>query len=185
MKYKVGDKVRVRDNLVVGEVYGGLDCLQPHKRECGKIFTISDSNECDYYLNGSNFWWSEEMLEDVEGVDIFVDGNKVIAKRGNKVGIAKCSPDDEFDIFTGAKLALERLEEKCKPYAWLKEGMVCYYPDFKDERLYIAHRFYGVDDKINERMKKQGLIFKTKEEAIEAAKKMLAVLKESDSNDED
>lgn len=36
-------------------------------------------------------------------------GNKVVAKYGNKVGVAKCNPEDEFNFETGAKLAFERL----------------------------------------------------------------------------
>lgn len=57
------------------------------------------------------------MLENK--IEIIVNGNKVIAKKDGKVGVAKCSPEDEFDIFTGVRLAIDRLEEKC----WLKEDM--------------------------------------------------------------
>lgn len=176
MKYKVGDKVRVRRDLVVDKTYGGLDCLQPHKKECGKIFTIKDSDGYDYHLNGNNLWWSEEMLEDAEDIIILVKNNKVIAKMGNKVGIAKCSPEDEFDIFTGARLALDRLEKQCKPYAWLKRGVCYYHPEVQSKTLVCDYPYIG--DNFDERAKERGLVFKTKEEAIAAAKKMLAALKE-------
>ena len=66
----------------------------------------------------------------VEHIDIWSNGEKVIASMGTKEGVARCSPEDEFDFFVGAKLALERLEEQCKPYAWLKDGMTYYYPTF-------------------------------------------------------
>ena len=39
-------------------------------------------------------------------------GDKVIACSGKKKGVAKCSPEDEFDFYTGAKLALDRLFDK-------------------------------------------------------------------------
>ena len=69
-------------------------------------------------------------------IKLYVDGNKTIARMDGKVGVAKCSPEDEFDIFVGAKLALERLEEKCKPYAWLKEGVAYYCPDLSLSAMY-------------------------------------------------
>lgn len=176
MKYKVGDKVRVRKDLEVGKRYGKLDCVHGHKEKCGKIFTIEYTDEYAYHLNdGDGYWWSDEMLEDVEDITILVKGNKVIAKMGNKVGIAKCSPEDEFDIFTGARLALDRLEKECNPYSWLKRDTVYYYPCVDIDELY--NYFHYDNDSIDKRLISRGLIFKTKEEAIECAKKMLEVVK--------
>ena len=79
-------------------------------------------------------------------VVIYVDGNKVIASRGNKKGVARCHPDDEFDFYTGAKIALERLEEAEKSYAWLKKGTVYYVPKPSFNRLYDKYRYYGDAD---------------------------------------
>ena len=187
MKYKVGDKIRVRRDLVVGKTYRGLDFLPGHKKECGKIFTIEYSDGEYYRLNGSEYWWSEEMLEEVDEmgnvkIKIAVDGNKVTAKMGKETGIAKCSPEDEFDIFVGARLALERLEEKCKPYAWLKEAIGYYHPSLTSDKLWACEKYTG--SSFDEKLIKRGLVFRTREEAIEAAKKMLTAIKESDSNDE-
>lgn len=180
MKYKVGDRVRVRRDLVVDKRYGGINCLQVHKKECGKIFTIGAIEDCDYQLNNNLYWWSEKMLEEVDEMKYKVgdkvrEGNKVIAKRGNKVGIAKCSPEDEFDIFTGAKLALDRLEEKCNPYCWLKYGVRYYVPDVTEDKLYTSFTYR--DDPVDKKIKERGLVFKTKEEAINCAKKMLEIVK--------
>jgi hypothetical protein len=110
------------------------------------------------------------MFEDT--LTILVKNNKVIAKMDNKVGIAKCSPEDEFNIFTGAKLALDRLEEKCNPYSWLKYGDVYYVPSFINEDLYDWYTY--TNDSIDKKVKKRGIAFKTKEEAINFAKKMLS-----------
>lgn len=109
-------------------------------------------------------------------LQIIVNGNKVIAKKDGKVGIAKCSPEDEFDIFIGVKLAIDRLEKECKPYIWLKEGMSYYRPDINIDTMYTYATYYN--DDTDKRLMSRGLVFKTKEEAIEAAKKMLAALKE-------
>lgn len=175
MKYKVGDKVRVRRDLVVGKRYITIDCLSVHKKECGKIFTIERKEGYAYRLNGSAYWWSEEMLEDVGDITILVKDNKVIAKMSNKVGIAKCSPEDEFDLFTGVRLAIDRLEEKCKPYGWLKYGTQYYYPCVGMNGLYDWCTY--TNDDTDKRMISRGLVFKTKEEAIKCAKKMLEVVK--------
>ena len=111
-------------------------------------------------------------------IEIIVNGSKVIAKKDGKVGVAKCSPEDEYDIFVGAKLALERLEEKCKPYGWLKKGVTYYFPHVARNDLYDYYEYDNDNDDTDKRMISRGLVFKTKEEAIEAAKKMLAALKE-------
>lgn len=68
-------------------------------------------------------------------VHIHKSGNWVIAyeSKTGRHGIAKCSPEDKFDFYTGAKLALARLygdefipfEEK-KPEATIAEGHCSY-----------------------------------------------------------
>ena len=110
-------------------------------------------------------------------VGVYVDGNKVIAVNleTGKEGIARCHPDDTFDFFVGAKLALERLEEAEKPYAWLKLGASYYVPrptvsDLNNAVTYTA-------DDYDKRVMKRGIVFRTKEEAVECARKMLAAIK--------
>ena len=147
MKYKVGDKVRVRKDLEVNETYGGETFVDTMEKFKGKVVEIEDIRGKGFYtIKGDLYTWSDEMFEDAERYIIIAeDGNEVIAKMDGKLGIAKCSPDvDTYD-----------------------------------------------NTSFNERMIKRGLVFKTKEEAIAVAKKMLAVLivgvynqKESDSNDE-
>lgn len=53
--------------------------------------------------------YKEYFKREVETITINRYGNKVVAKYGNKVGVAKCNPEDEFNFETGAKLAFERL----------------------------------------------------------------------------
>ena len=178
MEYKVGDKVRVRKDLEADSYYGEDLFTTDMKKYLGKTMTISSIVEnCEYMLKeDTGHWhWTDEMLEDVEDITILVKGNKVIAKRGNKVGIAKCSPEDEFDIFTGARLAIDRLEEKCNPYSWLKYGDRYYVPSFIDDDFSVSYTYR--DDPIDIKLKERGFIFKTKEEAINYVKKMLEVVK--------
>lgn len=53
-----------------------------------------------------------EYKPEVRTICIKTDGKIVTAYMGDKKGIAKCSPEDTFDLYTGAKLALDRLFDK-------------------------------------------------------------------------
>lgn len=175
MKYKVGDKVRVRKDLKVDKCYGDDRFISEMKKYLGKTVTISCIVGNKYYIaeDGEEWYWTDEMFEDT--LTILVKNNKVIAKMGNKVGIAKCSPEDEFDIFTGVRLAIDRLEEKCNPYGWLKDDTKYYVSSLTDKDLYKQYTY--ASDNVDKRMIERGLVFKTKEEAINCAKKMLEVIK--------
>lgn len=64
MKYKVGDKVRVREDLEADNWYGkeifvsGMGCLK------GKIVTISKIRYDKYEIEEDNkiWWWTDEMF---------------------------------------------------------------------------------------------------------------------------
>lgn len=63
MKYKVGDKVRVRRDLEEGETYGGWDALEDMVKMRGEIVTIRRVRSSAYELEETNSMWSDEMLE--------------------------------------------------------------------------------------------------------------------------
>ena len=66
MKYKVGDKVRVRKDLELDKKYGNvlysLDMDEFKNKEC----VITKVGFIAYKINNSVHWWSEEMLEPVD-----------------------------------------------------------------------------------------------------------------------
>ena len=189
MKYKVGDKVKIREDLNVEHLYGGRAWVtQGMYNLGGKIATIVDVNECEgvYCIDlDCSYIWTAEMFENMgeqgahKSVTINVVENKVIAYCDSKVGVARCHPEDKFDFYVGAKLALERLEETEKPYGWLKEGVTYYVPAVtacNDDSSYSAYTY--CDDLLDKRNMEHGIVFKTKEDAIECAKKMLAAVKQ-------
>ena len=183
MKHKVGDKVKIREDLKAEHLYGNnVWVTQKMHNLRGKTAHITEVNKYGEYcidLDNSEYLWVDEMFEDTDRqVVIGVEGNKVIARRGNKKGVACCHPDDDFDFYIGAKIALERLEESEKPYAWLKMGVTYYLSSINANDLYIRHIYDA--DSWDKRYINRGIVFQTKEEAIECAKKMLAVIKQED-----
>lgn len=71
MKYKVGDKVRIRKDLKVGERYDGVIVREEMIELVGKTLTISDvhnfgEDDIDYYLNEDEncYYWTDSMFED-------------------------------------------------------------------------------------------------------------------------
>lgn len=121
-KFKVGDKVRVRnwDDMVkdYGTKYDGSICIGPSftvsmKEYCGKVITITGINSSGYYTIDEDIWkFSDEMLEPaINTIVIYEKDNKVIAldKGTGKTAEAICNPEDKFDFYIGADLAYERL----------------------------------------------------------------------------
>lgn len=66
MKYKVGDKVRVRSDLKVGKSYGEHAFLHDMFKFVGKIVTIESVWKQGYRIEEDTYWWTDEMLEPVE-----------------------------------------------------------------------------------------------------------------------
>ena len=68
MKYKVGDKVKVRENLKTGKTYGKIFFYEQMKEYRGQIVTIKVVNDDGYHIeeDKQNWYWSDEMLEDIK-----------------------------------------------------------------------------------------------------------------------
>lgn len=130
MKYKVGDKVRVRDDLEIGKWYSMnnrtfSDYVNSKMITFkGKEVTILADNCFGMYLikeDNGEWHWTDEMFSglatSLPKVVITTDGKTTTAKmyEGKKVlktAKSQCSPEDTFDFAIGAKLALERVTEK-------------------------------------------------------------------------
>lgn len=66
MKYKVGDKVKVRSDLRVGKSYGEHAFVHDMSKFRGKIVTIESVWKQGYRIEEDAYWWTDEMLEPVE-----------------------------------------------------------------------------------------------------------------------
>lgn len=63
MKYKVGDKVRVRSDLEENKTYGGWDALEDMVKMRGEIVTIRRVRSSAYELEEKGLMWTDDMLE--------------------------------------------------------------------------------------------------------------------------
>ena len=68
MKYKVGDKVKIKANLIAGETYGGLYLYGNAAKHIGEETIVTKVERERYRLgvDNSSRIWTDEMLEPVE-----------------------------------------------------------------------------------------------------------------------
>lgn len=74
MRFKVGDKVRVREDLKVGEFYGNNEFFTKEMSQFkGKEAEIKEVDSCFYDLDIDNgtYAWTDEMLEPAEEVETY------------------------------------------------------------------------------------------------------------------
>ena len=90
MKYKVGDKVRVRKDLVPNSEYGGVCYVEFMDKFKDKECVITNMDDTSYRINNSEFWWTDEMLEPVnEGA--------LLEYALEKLGMTKEELEDEMN----------------------------------------------------------------------------------------
>jgi hypothetical protein len=64
-KYKVGDVVKVKDNLEINKYYSNADFVEEMKEFLGKEVTIRKIFDDKYYIKEDDGWnWTDDMLED-------------------------------------------------------------------------------------------------------------------------
>lgn len=125
MKYKKGDRVRVREDLSAGQEYGGLLFGHSMAKYRGKTAKITKVDGYTYNLDidESKFWWSEAMLcpakktlETLEEGDIMVDrdGDKIMVL-GVCGKVYFLSGYNDFDSYSGTYTAKDLKEYDFKP----------------------------------------------------------------------
>lgn len=99
MKFKVGDQVKIREDLSLGKYYSvhlSRSMLSNKGKEAKITYISPDDDTCHLDIDGDYWWWSEDMLEphaskiakkDLRDGDycVFKNGDKAI-KIGNYVG---------------------------------------------------------------------------------------------------
>lgn len=153
MKYKVGDKVRVRKDLMYADEYGGYIFLADMYGYGGEVVTIAAVHPDHYHIKEDHEirLWTDEMFEPAcaEKIVITTDGVTTIARKydGKKLvkeAKAVCSKDDTFNFDVGAKLAMERLMKEDKPK--LYSGKVVCVDNKGNELCYTKGKIYEFKD---------------------------------------
>jgi hypothetical protein len=88
MKYKVGDKVRIREDLTIKEQYNDLTFVPDMVQYMGKVATITRIKFDDVYgidLDDCKWSWSDEMFEDIEDTPKNVDIGYYLEYCGHRV----------------------------------------------------------------------------------------------------
>ena len=89
MKYKVGDKVRVRKDLVPNSEYGGVCYVEVMDKFKGEKCVITDIWDQSYQIDNFGYWWSEEMFESVD--------DDLLEYALEKLGMTKEGLEDEMN----------------------------------------------------------------------------------------
>lgn len=66
MKFKVGDKVRVREDLEIDKMYGNYEFIKEMAHLKGEIITIKEVLKSGYRIEEEYYMWTDEMLEEVK-----------------------------------------------------------------------------------------------------------------------
>ena len=110
-KFKVGDKVKLRDDLEVGRDYGGITFLRDMKDLQGKELTIDRiSRQGNYILKEGRYYYSEEMLEKVNDTDDLLEFAL------SKLNMTKEELRREHKKNKTEKQIVEDVEKRCKDF---------------------------------------------------------------------
>lgn len=116
----------------------------------------------------------------MSNINIEISNNVVVVSIDNKYCGTSVIPkeynNEPVSVFVGhisdcITKAIEDAKEKMRP----KNSETYYVPHPFSKSMYSSQEWAG--DSIDRRVEERGLMFKTKEEAIEAAKKMLEAIK--------
>ena len=89
MKYKVGDKVRVRKDLKPGNFYGKDYYISSMDKFKGEKCVITEIWDQSYQINNFGYWWSEEMFESID--------DDLLEYALGKLGMTKEDLEDEMN----------------------------------------------------------------------------------------
>ena len=92
--YKPGDKVVIRNDLIDGVSYDGVDFVNDMLRHKGKTVTIQSVNMVTYSLEEFGYFWNDQMFE-----TILPEKNDDALRTEDAQGISEISTKDLFGLY--------------------------------------------------------------------------------------
>ena len=136
MKYKIGDKVRVRKDLVPNSEYGGVCYVEFMDKFKDKECVITNMDDTSYRINNSEFWWTDEMLEPVDDLLEYALEKLGITKEELKNEMNR-NKEDEEKAKEMVKLNKDT-QAYCDSFERVCQG--CKVKEFKDK---YKDKYYG------------------------------------------
>lgn len=116
MKFKIGDRVKVRRNLVAYKEYGKYSFVNDMKKMEGKIVTIKATYDDSYKIEEFDYCWTDEMFEDrvIFTKSDLKDGDIVTYRNGDKRTVINNKlTDEDGTVVNRLNTYKEDLTEKC------------------------------------------------------------------------
>ena len=127
MKYKVGDKIRVRKDLEPGNFYGKDYYISSMDKFKGEKCVITEIWDQSYQINNFGYWWSEEMFESI-------DDEEVLEYALEKLGMTKeelANEEEDIRFIDNNFKEKNRYLQYCDKFNSQCEG--CKIKKFKDK----------------------------------------------------
>jgi hypothetical protein len=134
MKFRVGDKVKIREDLIVGKSYNGWDFIEGMNQYKGQIKLVKSAEVGYYTFEGDGYGWTDSMLEEViklpKEVGEEIESSKSV---GNSLMLAlqfEARYSEVIDYLynntggtVGGNFNIERLKKVIKAweYGWIPE----------------------------------------------------------------
>lgn len=114
MKFKVGDRVRIRTDLKICEKYGSQYFVRNMNQHKGEIAIITRVFDDYYFINLDSFNWTDEMLKPFDADLTISQLQSEIDKLSNKVQKEYSNVISNRDKVNYLKEQLKQLKEESK-----------------------------------------------------------------------
>lgn len=162
---KIGDLVRVKDNLQVGSFYGGIVFDKEMKDYKGKVGVMQYSSDGYIIIKGFNDYFDRAMVWSVDMIEP-LKKEFTIYSSPTKFFIEKDSVFTEVEDSSTIKNVMNK---------YPKLEQICYEVDFNDMK-YGVHKFKWYDSNGLRRLFDTGHIFTDIEKAQEIADKFNKII---------
>ncbi len=151
MKYNIGDKVRVRKDLIVGNFYGDVAFSDEMVNTKGKIHTVEGYSEGGYCLNTKSNWiFTDGMLEEYD------DENDLLELALRKLNMTK--KELKYEL-TNYRNIIDRIMDKCDSFDSYCNGRYCICENCKVKEFKIKNNIDGARcSYVYEVLKDEGMI---------------------------